>query len=326
MYNYQNANPMQSAFPPVQSAFPPIQSAFPPIQSAFPPIQSAFPPVQSAFPPVQSAFPSVQSTFPPVQSTFPPVQSAFPQSLPPVQSFIPQTSFAPLERYQPTDNSSGMLQQLNAEIPDEPIQVVQAVEKSQRPTAFVSRIYNSPSVIEVPQEVEAYRKLTREERALKQTNPRLLTAMAVRCTSCKKVIKQLSIEDALLSGQTLREVMDNQGYIRICCRKQIQNEPAVVNIQNQMALQSNTINMMNNLSISSTASALMGRRTFNSAIPSKIKILDSAPANLIHESIQLVGSNTIGISDSFSGASPIQMRDSYSMSVENLNRDNADEY
>ena len=246
-------------------------------------------------------------------------------------SFNTQSGFSsalpPIAQYQPNNLQSSLPTEIE-QPPTQLEQIIQPIEENQRPTAFVSRIYNTDISMPVPPEVLEYRKLSREERALKQTNPRLLTAMAIRCTDCKKVINQLNIERALLTGQSLRDVMDSQNYIRICCRKQIQNEPAVVNIQNQMATQQNTVNLMNNLTLANTSAALTGRNSFNTLVPiqSKMRILDSAPPGMVQDSIQIFGQNNIAIGDSFAGASPMQMRDSYSISVSNLNHDNADEY
>jgi DNA-directed RNA polymerase subunit N (RpoN/RPB10) len=151
----------------------------------------------------------------------------------------------------------------------------QLPEESQRPTAFVSRIQGVDTSY-IPPEVADYRRLSKEERSLKMTNPRLLDVMAMRCTGCKKVIKQLPIEGALKSGKSLKDVMDEQGYIRICCRKQIQNEPVVVSIQNETALGKRNIDKMNNLSVSTTG---LGN----------IRILNEAPPGLANESVQLFG-------------------------------------
>jgi DNA-directed RNA polymerase subunit N (RpoN/RPB10) len=318
---YQGVSQSQQTFPTISQYQPVVQSGFP---NALPPVvQSGFP---NALPPVvQTGFGMMQQL-----SSSPVVQSGFPNALPPVV----QTGFGMMQQLSSSPVSVPSLPIEVEQPPNQFEQIIQPLEENQRPTAFVSRIYNTEvKTVPVPYEVEEYRRLSREERALKQTNPRLLTAMAIRCTVCKKVIKQLKIEEALLSGQTLRQVMDSQDYIRICCRKQIQNEPAVVNIQNQMASQQNTINMMNDLSISSTAASLTGRSTFNTSafgpVPSqsKIRILNEAPPGMVQESVQLYGPNasTIGISDSFAGASPMQIKDSYTMSVASLNHDN-DEY
>jgi DNA-directed RNA polymerase subunit N (RpoN/RPB10) len=164
----------------------------------------------------------------------------------------------------------------------------QYIEEGQR---LVNRI--QPTITtNVPPEVEEYRRLSKEERSLRITNPRLLSLMAMRCTSCKKVIKQLSIEEALRSGKTLREVLDEQDYIRICCRKQIQSEPVVVNIQKEMDSQRRTINRMNNLSINSTAAALMGRSPAINPLPSGIRIMNEAPPGFSQPKIQIIGHTT----------------------------------
>ena len=178
----------------------------------------------------------------------------------------------------------------------------QPLEESQRPTAFVNRIYAIESG-DVPPEVVEYRRLSKEERALRMTDPRLLGAMAVRCTGCKKVIKQIPIETGLRSGKSLREVLDEGNYIRICCRKQIQNEPVVVNIQKEIGAEQSTINMMRNLSIASTAASITNRGpisgTFGLNVPqSGIRIVNEAPPGLIQEGIQI---STLGSDPSEQG-------------------------
>lgn len=200
----------------------------------------------------------------------------------------------------------------------------QLPEESQRPTAFVSRIQGVDNSY-IPPEVAAYRQLSKEERSLKMTNPRLLDVMAMRCTGCKKVIKQLPIEDALRSGKSLKDVMDQQGYVRICCRKQIQNEPVVVQIQNEMKLGRRNIDKMNNLSVSTTGVG-------------NIRILNEAPPGLAHEGVQIFGISSDpleqqgglyfqgGIAGGFTEGNRYSTGDAYEMYLNQLGEEGGDDY
>jgi DNA-directed RNA polymerase subunit N (RpoN/RPB10) len=246
-------------------------------------------PQQSAF---NVGFPSQQPTYgvPPLNITVPPQ----PGTVGTTQFGISVPSFG--QNLLPTGLGS-LTGSANLAIPEEVSSnaTQQVVEESQRPTAFVSRIYGAEST-DVPPEVAEYRRLSREERALRIPNSRLLTAMSVRCTSCKKVIKQLDIENALKSGESLRQVLDEQNYIRICCRKQIAGEPVVVGIQKEIQEQESTIDKMRNLSIASTAASLTNRGPVSATfIPSPVqtgvKILNEAPPGLVQEGIQISGLN-----------------------------------
>jgi DNA-directed RNA polymerase subunit N (RpoN/RPB10) len=180
----------------------------------------------------------------------------------------------------------------------------QLIEEGQRPTVFVSRIYGiEPS--EVPPEVAEYRRLSKEERALKIPNPRLLMTMPLRCMICKKVIKQLAIEEALKSGKTLRKVYDEQGYIRMCCRSQIGGEQVVVNLQNEMASQRSTMN----LSIASTGFG-------PTPIQPGVRIIDSASSGFVEGPCP---------TESFM-ESNYRPEDAYNLYIKQLNNEGDDDY
>lgn len=259
-----------------------------------------------------------------------PTQPILPQ---PSYGFPTQPTFAMTPTQQPSFPLGGSLEMAQP-IEEEP-PTPKVIEESQRPTAYVSRIQGvEPS--DVPPEVAEYRRLSREERALRMTNPRLLEVMAMRCTGCKKVVKQLPIENSLRSGKSLREVMDEQNYERICCRKQIQNEPVVVNIQKEMASEQSTINKMRNLSIASTAAALTGRGPIGVMTPSTggIRILDEAPPGLVQEGMQIFGLSGdptqqggvyfTGLGESFL-ENRYQTGDAYEMQINQLGLDQNEE-
>lgn len=147
------------------------------------------------------------------------------------------------------------------------------------------RSYDETS--QVPPEVAEYRRLSSEERALRITNPRLLSVMTLRCTGCKKVIKQLAIEEALKSGKSLKQVLDEQDYVRICCRKQIASEPVVVNILKETSEQQSTIDKMRNLTLLTTAATTIGRSGTIQPTESTIRILEEMPPGLIQEGLGL---------------------------------------
>jgi len=68
--------------------------------------------------------------------------------------------------------------------------------------------------------------------------------MPVRCYSCGKVIRQIAIEQALESGKPLKEVMDQLGYDRICCRQTLIGSPVVIDIQKKKANDQNIIQQL----------------------------------------------------------------------------------
>jgi len=62
-----------------------------------------------------------------------------------------------------------------------------------------------------------------------------LSTMPMVCYGCGLPMRHLSILNALHGGKTLREVMDELGYQRICCRKVIQAQPSLLKLQKQLA-------------------------------------------------------------------------------------------
>ena len=153
-------------------------------------------------------------------------------------------------------------------------------EQRQRPTVFVSRV--TPSIIQLPERVVEYQKLSRSEQLLQIRSPHELAVMVMRCYGCKKPILQVQIEQGLRSGKTLRQVLDDLDYIRICCRKQIQEEPAIVYIQKQQAEITKVKEKMENLSIFNTGLSVNWAPSETGA-----QIVNEAPPGVIQSSVLL---------------------------------------
>jgi DNA-directed RNA polymerase subunit N (RpoN/RPB10) len=171
----------------------------------------------------------------------------------------------------------------------EPVRETVAVEQSQRPAAYVSRVQPT-QVRPVPPEVMAFRQLSREEQALRAGNPREIALMAPVCYSCGKPILQVDIEDELKKGTPLRQILDQQHYIRMCCRKQIQEEPAVVNLLKQRQKQQAIEAQMRNLSLENTAAALINQTSLpmGPGLPGgNARIVTEVPPDIAQQTIQL---------------------------------------
>lgn len=80
-----------------------------------------------------------------------------------------------------------------------------------------------------------------------------LALMPVRCYSCGKIMNQLGIEDALDQGIPIRTIMDEMGYIRICCRRTILTSVPVVARLEQRDHQEQVLSSLGNLSVQETA-------------------------------------------------------------------------
>jgi DNA-directed RNA polymerase subunit N (RpoN/RPB10) len=171
----------------------------------------------------------------------------------------------------------------------EPVRETVAVEQSQRPAAYVSRAQPT-QVRPVPPEVMAFRQLSREEQVLRAGNPREIALMAPVCYSCGKPILQVDIEDELKKGTPLRQILDQQHYIRMCCRKQIQEEPVVVNLLKQRQQQQATAARMRNLSLENTGAALVNRTSLPvgpGLLGGNARIVTEVPPGIAQETIQL---------------------------------------
>jgi DNA-directed RNA polymerase subunit N (RpoN/RPB10) len=61
-----------------------------------------------------------------------------------------------------------------------------------------------------------------------------LDLMPMSCFSHGKIIRQLDIEDALMSGRTLKEAMEELGYKKLCCRQLITGAPSIIKLQKEL--------------------------------------------------------------------------------------------
>lgn len=171
----------------------------------------------------------------------------------------------------------------------EPVRETFAIEQSQRPAAYVSRVQPT-QVRPVPPEVMAFRQLSREEQILRAGNPREIALMAPVCYSCGKPIIQVDIEEELKKGTPLRQILDQQHYIRMCCRKQIQEEPVVVNLLKQRQQQQAIVDRMRNLSLENTGAALINRASLPTGPElsgGNARIVTEVPPGIAQETIPL---------------------------------------
>jgi DNA-directed RNA polymerase subunit N (RpoN/RPB10) len=96
--------------------------------------------------------------------------------------------------------------------------------------------------------------------------------LPVRCYTCGKVIKELTIKEKLKEGMSLREIMDKLGYKRICCRQIIVTAPSIVEIQKQVEEQKETERKLSKLDIFTTGPGQSFIET--SLTGSSVKIVD----------------------------------------------------
>lgn len=212
----------------------------------------------------------------------------------------------------PNLQRSSMISQVGLHTPPMPAQPVPQTVTPER----------VPVVTEnVPPQVAEYRQLSREERALRMVNPKLMATTAMRCYTCKKPIRQLALEELLRTGQSLARTMDELGYDRICCRDLITGEPAIVNLIKGLDQTNATINRMRHLTISNTAPSFTDRGTQFSSAPNYsgtgIRIVTEAPPGqmtlgLQCEPSQIVGTGgiCIGIGESFA-EEPVHTGDAF---------------
>lgn len=100
-----------------------------------------------------------------------------------------------------------------------------------------------------------------------------LALMPVRCYGCNKVFFQQRIEKALESGQSLAQVMDNLGYIRICCRSIIMSSPAIVHLMKIIGKEKEVTGLMQRLTLETTSGTAIGPEP-----PGGAQIIESAPS------------------------------------------------
>jgi DNA-directed RNA polymerase subunit N (RpoN/RPB10) len=79
-----------------------------------------------------------------------------------------------------------------------------------------------------------------------------LALMPAICYSCNKRVFQLRIERELEMGKSIAQIMDEQGYVKICCRRTILTSVPVVHLQQQLAHQQQIINQMGNMTVEET--------------------------------------------------------------------------
>lgn len=61
-----------------------------------------------------------------------------------------------------------------------------------------------------------------------------LALMPMACYSCGKIVRQLAIEDALRSGKTIAQVMNEMRYQRLCCRNTVTTAPSIIKLQKEL--------------------------------------------------------------------------------------------
>jgi len=94
--------------------------------------------------------------------------------------------------------------------------------------------------------------------------------MPVRCYSCGKIMDQLGIEEALDEGKNIKTIMDEMGYIRICCRRTVMTAVPVVARLKQIDHQNRTIASLSQLSVHETG------------VPeSYVRIIDEVPPGAV---------------------------------------------
>lgn len=82
--------------------------------------------------------------------------------------------------------------------------------------------------------------------------PLELGLIQVRCYSCGQILIQDDIENGLKSGKTLAQVLDESGYITICCRRTIMESDYVVDLIEKLQQDKNIISNITELSVEET--------------------------------------------------------------------------
>ncbi len=73
-----------------------------------------------------------------------------------------------------------------------------------------------------------------QERNIYAGMPPDLALMPISCYSCLKMMYQTTIEEALEEGKSLKDVMDELGYQKICCRRTIMTAVPIVALQRRL--------------------------------------------------------------------------------------------
>lgn len=108
-----------------------------------------------------------------------------------------------------------------------------------------------------------------------------ISSMPMQCYGCGKPLRHLSLIEALTSGQTLAETMNALNYQRLCCRKLIQAQPAIVALQKRLEIDRNIGQQLAALTLESTGP--VGFREGG------LQIVDEAPPGLVQEGLYFPG-------------------------------------